>query len=202
MVIYGASGHGKVIAEILEKCGATNIIFVDDFPVGDSFMGYTLLHSSKLLDLDEQEMLVAVGNNNIRQKVVNKFNKDYILAIHPSAQISARAAIGKGTVVMAGAVVNADCQIGEHVILNTNCSVDHDCVLENFVHVSPNVALAGNVFVGEGTQIGIGSSVIQGIRIGKKVTIGAGAVVVRDVPDFAVIMGVPGKVVKFNDIQA
>jgi sugar O-acyltransferase (sialic acid O-acetyltransferase NeuD family) len=202
MVIYGASGHGKVIAEILERCGVTNIIFVDDSPIGDTFMGYTLFHSSKLSDSNEQEMLVAVGNNYVRQKVVNKFDKKYISAIHPSAQISIRSTIGKGTVVMAGAVVNADCQIGKHVILNTNCSVDHDCILGDFVHISPNVALAGNVVVGEGTQIGIGSSVIQGIRIGKNVTIGAGAVVIRDVPDFAVIMGVPGKVIKFNNLLA
>ncbi|MFD2514265.1 acetyltransferase [Pontibacter locisalis] len=198
MIIYGASGHGKVIAEILEKNGFTNIIFVDDKPVGDSFLDYPLHHTSKLPELDDQDLVIAVGNNRTRSKLAQSIDKKFTVAVHPSAQISHRCTPGAGTVIMAGVVVNADSTIGEHVILNTNCSIDHDCVLEDFVHISPNVALAGNVHVGEGTQVGIGSSVIQGVRIGKYATIGAGAAIIEDVPDYAVVVGVPGKVIRYN----
>ena len=95
-------------------------------------------------------------------------------------------------------VVNADVTIGKHCILNSGSIIEHDCVLSDYVHISPNASLAGNVSVGEGTQIGIGASVIQGITIGKWVTIGAGAVIIEDVPDFAVVVGNPGRVIKMN----
>ncbi|WP_439881752.1 acetyltransferase [Pontibacter sp. MBLB2868] len=199
MIIYGASGHGKVIAEILERNGVTDLVFVDDKPGGETFLGYPLHHTSMLPELGDQEVIIAVGNNRTRKKIADSLEKAYRIAMHPSAQISPRCKPGAGTVVMAGVVVNADSRIGEHVILNTNCSIDHDCVLEDYVHISPNVALAGNVTVGEGTQVGIGSSVIQGIKIGNYATIGAGAAIIEDVPDFAVVVGVPGKVIKYTN---
>jgi acetyltransferase EpsM len=99
---------------------------------------------------------------------------------------------------MANVSVNVHTTIGRHVILNTNCCVDHDCVLEDFVHISPHASLAGNVQVGEGTQIGIGASIKQNIRIGKWVMIGAGAVIIRDVPDYSVVVGNPGRIIKTN----
>lgn len=198
MIIYGASGHGKVIAEILEVSGISGLVFVDDKPVGSTFLDYPLYHTRELVQLDSHALIIAVGNNKIRKAIVGRLNADFARAIHPSAQLSKRCQPGAGTVVMAGVAVNAATKVGRHVILNTNCSVDHDCELEDYVHISPGAALAGGVSVGEGTHIGIGASVIQGIRIGKWATIGAGAVVLKDVPDFAVVVGVPGMVIKYN----
>jgi sugar O-acyltransferase (sialic acid O-acetyltransferase NeuD family) len=201
MIIYGASGHGKVIAEILEQNGITDLIFVDDDPVGELFLGYPLYHTSKLDCLKLIEVIIAVGSNRIRRLISEKLAYSFATAIHPSAQISKRSEIGEGTVVMAGVTVNSDAKIGKHIILNTNCSIDHDCILADYVHVSPNAALAGNVTVGESAHIGIGASVIQGIKIGEYATIGAGAAIIEDVPDYAVVVGVPGRIIKYNAFE-
>lgn len=198
MIIYGASGHGKVIAEILESNGISHLCFVDDQPVGELFLDYPLHHTSQLDHLRDNEVVIAIGNNHIRKAVSEKLSFRFTNAIHPVAQLSKRCKIGEGTVVMAGVIVNSESKIGNHVILNTNCSVDHDCAIADYVHISPNAAIAGNVTVGECTHIGIGACVIQGISIGKYATIGAGSVIIEDVPDSAVVVGVPGKIIKYN----
>jgi acetyltransferase EpsM len=102
---------------------------------------------------------------------------------------------------MAGAILNPNVKVGKHCIVNSGAVIEHDCILDNFVHLSPNAALAGNVSIGEGAHIGIGSSIIQGVKIGKWATIGAGTVVLNDVPDYAVIVGNPGKIIKYNSIE-
>lgn len=197
--LYGASGHAKVILEILEAQNFLEIAMFDDnkggallnFPIGGKFI-------AEKLKLDDG-LIIAVGNNQIRKDIAEKYPAiRYVGAIHPSANISPRAILGEGTVVMAGVSINADTQIGNHCIINTNCSVDHDCILDNFVHISPNSALAGNVEVGEGAHIGIGACVVQGIKIGKWSTVGAGAVIIRDVPDYSVVVGNPGRIIKYN----
>ncbi|CAN5790393.1 acetyltransferase [soil metagenome] len=198
MILYGASGHGKVIAEILEANGVTELAFVDDNPHGRFFLDCPLFHASSLDKLPPNQVLIAVGNNSIRKRIASGLNLPFGTAFHPSAQISRRSQLKEGTVVMAGVIVNSGCEIGRHVILNTNCSVDHDGVIADFAHLSPKVALAGDVKVGEGSHLGIGCCVIQGIRIGKWATIGAGAVIIADVPDYAVVVGVPGKIIKYN----
>lgn len=198
MIIYGASGHGKVIAEILEENGITDLTFVDDRPSGNSFLAYPLHPTAALKQLQQHEVVIAVGNNSTRKAISERLTCSFASAKHPAAHISKRSQIGEGTVVMAGVSVNAESNIGKHVILNTNCSIDHDCILADYVHISPNAALAGNVTVGACTHIGIGASVIQGVRIGKYATIGAGTVILEDVPDYAVVVGVPGRIIKYN----
>ncbi|WP_298741170.1 acetyltransferase [uncultured Chitinophaga sp.] len=197
--LYGASGHGKVIAEILEQNGDNIQGIFDDDPAVTGLLDYPALGGFDGAKLSRNaRVIVSIGNNHQRCKVVNQLNVPFATAVHPGASVSKRCTIGEGTVVMAGVSINADVKVGEHVILNTNCSVDHDCELGNFVHVSPNVALAGNVKVGEGTHLGIGACVIQGIIIGKWATIGAGTVVITDVPDNAVIVGNPGRIIKYS----
>jgi sugar O-acyltransferase (sialic acid O-acetyltransferase NeuD family) len=197
--LYGASGHGKVIAEILEQNGDTIQGIFDDDPAVTGLLDYPSLGEFDAAKLSSNErVIISIGNNGNRRKVALRLNVPFATAVHPSASISKRSTVGEGSVVMAGVSINAGVRIGEHVILNTNCSVDHDCELGNFVHVSPNVALAGNVKVGEGTHLGIGSCVIQGIIIGKWATIGAGTVVITDVPDNAVIVGNPGRIIKYS----
>ncbi|HEY0611344.1 MAG TPA: acetyltransferase [Chitinophaga sp.] len=197
--LYGASGHGKVIAEILEQNGDTIQGVFDDDPAVTGLLDYPALGEFDAAKLSgNARMIVSIGNNDNRRKVAQRLNVPFTTAVHPSASVSKRSTIGIGSVVMAGVSVNANVTVVEHVILNTNCSGDHDCELGNFVHVSPNVALAGNVKVGEGTHLGIGSCVIQGIIIGKWATIGAGTVVITDVPDNAVIVGNPGRIIKYS----
>lgn len=197
--LYGASGHGKVIAEMLEQNGDTIQGVFDDDPAVKGLLEYPSLGEFDPSKLSTNGlMIIAVGNNDTRRKLARRFNGPFATVVHPSASVSKRSTIGEGSVIMAGVSVNSNVRVGEHVILNTNCSVDHDCELGDFVHVSPNVALAGNVKIGEGTHLGIGSCVIQGIIIGKWATIGAGTVVITDVPDHAVMVGNPGRIIKYS----
>lgn len=193
MYIFGASGHGKVIAEIAEQSQLKITAFVDQDRSKKRLLEYEVTHEVN----EPGQMFIAIGNNRTRKKIADMYSKATCpLLIHPRSAISSRAVILEGTVIMAGVSINAEVSIGKHCIINTNASVDHDCILEDFVHISPNVALAGDVRVGEGTHIGIGACVIQGITIGKWCTIGAGAVVIQDVPDGATLVGNPGRIIK------
>ncbi|MCF8256973.1 MAG: acetyltransferase [Flavobacteriales bacterium] len=200
MFLYGASGHGKVIEDILSGNGIVTKGFIDDDRLLSRFSDKPVYHSLAESDFNVSvdRLIISVGNNLTRKRLVGQLDVSFGIGIHTSAMLSQSAKVGDGTVVMAHSTVNAGSVVGRHCIINTNASVDHDCVIEDFVHISPNVALAGGVHVGEGTHVGIGACVIQGIRIGKWVIIGAGSVIIQDVPDFAVVVGNPGRVVKFR----
>jgi len=198
MHLYGASGHGKVAAEIAIDNQIDIQAFIDDDPAIKECLGYPVLKS---VPSDIEKIFISIGNNKIRKKVSGLFSQDQFLTLlHPKSIISGSSELGSGTVVMGGATINASCKIGMHCIINTNASVDHDCTLEDFVHISPNAALAGNVSVGEGTHIGIGVSVIPGIKIGKWCIIGAGSVIINDIPDGCTVIGNPGKISKQENL--
>lgn len=195
-VVIGAGGHGKVIIEIIEATGGTVSYVNDADPSLTTVLGYKVSTNEPSA---QQNAVIAVGNNRIRKKIASRLECMFVAAIHPSATLSPRCVIGEGTVVMAGATINADVRLGKHCIVNTNASIDHDCVIGDYAHISPGVSLAGGVQVGEGTQVGIGASVIPGVRIGKWAVIGAGAAIIEDVPDNAIVTGVPGKVLRYNE---
>lgn len=197
-VVIGAGGHGKVIIEIIEAMGGSVGYVNDADPSLTAVLGYEV--STREPSADETAV-IAVGNNRTRKKIAERLSCAFAAAIHPSANLSPRCVIGEGTVVMAGATINADASLGKHCIVNTNAGIDHDCVIGDYAHISPGVSLAGGVQVGEGAQVGIGASVIPGVRIGKWAVIGAGAAVIEDVPDHAVVAGVPAKVLRYNEPQ-
>lgn len=195
MYLFGASGHGKVIKEILKANGVNVQAFVDDNPNVEESSGCPVLHDAKGLS----PMIVSIGDNKIRKMIVNRLKTDnhsirFGLAIHPSAVVSPSAKIGEGTVVMAGAVINADAVIGKHCIVNTGATIDHDCVIEDFCHIAPGVHICGATHIGKCTWVGVGSSVIQCLNIGNNCMIGAGSVVVKDLPDNVTAYGCPAKV--------
>jgi len=161
-------------------------------------MGYNVFGPFDEIRLGDEELIISVGLNHIRKKIVEKLpeNIRYGKAIHPSAIISEYAFLGEGTVVMQGAVIQSGVSIGNHCIINTSASVDHDCIIDDYVHISPNATLCGAVSMGEGSQIGAGAVVIPGIKIGKWSLVAAGAVVVKDVPDHVLVLGNPARVVK------
>lgn len=196
--LFGASGHGKVILDILQSAGQTVDVVYDDYPKQPNLLGVPIVSASGLDLAKIDSLILSIGNNKVRKRLATKLNVTFAKAIHSSAILSKRIAIGDGSVIMAGVKVNPDAVIGKHCILNTGAIVEHDCNIGDFAHLSPGVALAGSVTVGEGTHVGIGSCVIQGITIGKWVTIGAGAVIIKDVPDYAVVVGNPGKIIKYN----
>ena len=201
MIVFGASGHGKVILEILESNNVPGIRVWDDATKPDVWQYPVEQPATASPPHEGEQMVISIGVNATRKKVVARFEGQipFATAIHADALLSKRATVGEGTVVMAGVRVNADVRIGRHCIVNTCASIDHDCVLEDYVHISPNATLSGDVHVGEGTHIGSGASVIQGIRIGKWCTIGAGAAVVRDIPDYATAVGCPAKEIKIKE---
>lgn len=200
MYIFGASGHGKVIASIILAQNEVEISsFLDDNPKHEELFGYQVQTSSVVKNYENIKLIIGVGDNLIRKKISQRLPSDYQIGIHPSAVIAPNCIIGKGTVVMPNVSINPDVTIGKHCIVNTSAVIEHDCILEDFVHVSPNAALAGEVYVAEGTHIGIGACVIQGVKIGKWATIGAGAVIIKDVPDYAVVVGNPGKIIRYHD---
>lgn len=197
LVIIGAGGHGKVIADIALKLGYTNIAFADDNATGNC-MGFPIIcNSTGLEQLDDGKIdfVIAVGNNEIRKKIAEYHGVNWATLIHPSAQIGVNVKIGVGTVVMAGAgaVINVCASIGQHCIINSGAVVEHDNILADYVHISPNAALGGTVHVGECTHIGIGATVKNNINICENCKIGAGAVVVKDITKSGVYTGIPAK---------
>ena len=194
--IFGASGHGKVVADCLQSMQHVIVGIIDDAPKPSHWEGIPILSSTEIQLLPKSSfLLLAVGNNTTRKAIALRYS-DWVYgqAIHRSAQVVPSVRMGEGTVVFAQAVIHADARVGKHVIINTGAIVEHDCVLDDYVHVSPNAVLAGNVSVGEGTHIGASAVVIPGISIGKWCTIGAGTVVIRDVPDGVTVVGNPGRI--------
>lgn len=190
MYLYGAGGHAKVIIDILRSQNIAVAGLVDDNPAIDRLQGLPILREVPT----DASVIVSIGLNHVRKRVVEKLRCTFGTAIHAHAVVSDTARLGEGSVVMAGAIINADARIGKHCIVNTGASVDHECTIADFVHLSPRATLCGNVSVGEGTWVGAGATVIPGVKIGRWCLIGAGAVVVRDLPDHSVAYGNPCRI--------
>lgn len=197
LLIIGASGHGKVVADIAIKMNRwKTIAFLDDNETIKTCMGLEIVGKTNdsFKYKDEADFFIAIGNNMIRERIQKKLEQDglsVVVLIHPNAVIGADVEIDKGTVIMAGAVINSSTKIEKGCIINTSSSIDHDNFIENYVHISPGVNLAGTVKVGRRTWIGIGSSVSNNISITENCKIGAGAVVVRDINEPGTYVGVP-----------
>ena len=197
LIIIGAGGHGRVVADIARLNGYNDIRFLDDSDISvsggyhvvgkvDEYVKYT----------DNSDFIVAIGNNKVRRNIletVQKNGANIVTLIHPAAVIAENVNIGKGSVVMSGAVVNCGTVIGVGVIINTCSSVDHDCIVEDYVHISVGSHLAGTVKIGECTMIGAGATVINNISICENCVIGAGAVVVKNIKEKGTYVGVPAK---------
>lgn len=190
VVIIGAGGHGRVVADIVRANNDIVVGFLDDAPYED-ILG-PVSDMDKYLDF---QFVVAIGNSAIREKFSN-FDCKYYTAIHPSAIISPSVKIGEGTVVMPNAVINADAVIGKQCIINTASVIEHDNHIGDFAHVSVGAKLGGTVNIGKHTWIGIGSTVSNNITICDNCMIGAGAVVLKDINKSGTYVGVPARRIK------
>lgn len=198
LIIIGAGGHGKVIADNALRNGYENICFIDDHLKGN-VIGFPVIGTSEdieCLNDGKTDFIIGIGNNAIRKSIAEKYNVNWVSIVHPSAQIAFDVKIGKGTVVMPNAVINVSSTVGEHCIINTGAIVEHDNVIKNYVHISPGAALGGTVQVGEETHIGIGATVKNNIEICPNCTIGAGAVVVKAIVEKGIYVGVPTRRIK------
>lgn len=203
VVIIGAGGHAKVIADIIEKSGDEIAGFLDD----NKKKGTTIIKEYKVLgDFNNRfplaiansdyEFIIAIGDNKKREEISHSPNLKFYTAIHPSAQIGLDAEIQEGTVIMANACINSSAKIGKHCIINTGAIIEHDNIIEDFVHISPNVALGGTVKIGKNSHVGIGSIIKNNITICENCKIGAGAVVVKDIKEEGTYVGVPARKIK------
>lgn len=204
VLVFGASGHGKVVADIVTAAGHQLAGFVDDDPVRRQAGLWEL----PVLGWDEVQaqaqarggeppaFALGIGDNRAREKVFDRIlaaGFEILTVVHPGAVVATRARLGEGTVVMALAAVNPDAEVGPGVILNTGCVVEHDCRVGPFAHLSPNVALGGGVEIGAGVHLGLGAVVLPLVKVGAQARAGAGAVVTRDVPPGITVVGMPAK---------
>ncbi len=200
LIIIGASGHGKVIADIAVHCGYSDIAFLDDNEYAEECMGYPVVGATKTAGAyPDAEFIVAIGNPDIRKKIQEQLQNTglrVISLIHPKAVVADHVEIGKGTVIMAGAIINSDSRIGDSCIINTGATVDHDNIIDDYVHVSVGSHLAGTVKIGKGTWIGAGAVVSNNISICDNCMIGAGAVVIKNIEQSGTYVGIPAKLRK------
>ena len=186
LIIIGASGHGKVVADAANR----KYVFVDKEPNEQE----KIFSMEDLLPLQEEEdeVIVGIGDNKTRLSVLEGLH-NIATVVHKDATVSFSATLGEGTVVFARAVVNPNTSVGRGCIINTAATVDHDCILEDGVHISPGAHVGGGVTIGTCSWIGIGASVKHGVTIGNNVIVGASAAVVCDIPDGVTVVGVPAK---------
>jgi len=203
LLILGAGGHAKVMAEAAEAEGVwQHIALLDDrHALLDGTLRWPVLaeieQAGRFLS-EYSHATVAVGDSRRRLEWLDMLAGFGFLIptlIHPAAWVSTSASLAEGCVVMANATVQADAHLGRGCIVNTGASIDHDCSIGEGVHICPGASLGGEVVVGNGSWLGIGCSVIQGVRIGDHVTVGAGAAVISDIGDGLTVVGVPARAI-------
>ena len=195
LVIIGASGHGKVIADIAVKNGYEEIVFLDDDECIKECAGFPVIGKTSEARNIDGDKIVAIGNAKIRERIQSEL-ENVVTLIHPAAVISRRVTIGTGSVVMAGAVINSDVVIGRGCIINTGTSVDHDCKIEDFAHISVGAHVAGTCCISRRTWIGAGATVSNNVNICGDCMIGAGAVVIKDIDKPGTYVGSPARKIK------
>lgn len=196
IAIIGASGHGKVVADIASLNGYNDIVFLDDDETITSCGDYFVVGNSKDAVSIGCDVFVAIGNEKVRKRILNELiNKSVSIPtlVHPNAVVAEHVALGVGTVIMAGAVINPYSYIGNGAIINTCASIDHDCRIGDYVHVAVGAHVCGTVIIGDMSWIGAGSTVINNINICPNVVIGAGAVVVDSIQEAGIYLGMPAR---------
>lgn len=198
LVIIGAGGHAKVVADTAMMAGWDVVGFLDDRPDAQLLNLPHLGVIADLLLLENTKAVIAIGQNQARKQIFEELTNcsDWATIIHPKAVVSSLAKIQAGTVVFAGSVIQADTSIGKHCIINTLASVDHDCHIDDYCHIAPNATLAGSVTLETGVFVGAGSVITPGRKIGEWSTLGAGAVLVNSLKSNGVFVGVPAKQLK------
>lgn len=194
LAIYGAGGHGRVVADAAAAAGLTVLGFLDDHPSPAE-------SPVRLLDPDDPRLAaavfhVAIGDNRSRQRVANRLleqGRTLATVIHPDATLSPEAILGRGVYVGPQAVVGPGVNVGDLSLINSAAVVEHDCLLAQAVHAAPGSLLAGGVHVGEATLVGLGAKILPGIHVGRRCIVGAGAVVTRHAGDGLRLVGIPAR---------
>lgn len=194
VIVIGAGGHARVIADIIQQSGDVVLGFLDDNVKG-AVMGLPVLGiiADALNYENKAVFVIGIGDNRTRKLIAEQYHLNWYTAIHPAAVIASDVLIKEGTVLMAGAIINTGTHIGKHCIVNTGAVVEHDNELADFVHISPHATLCGTVSVGEFTHIGAGATVINNLSVAHDSIAGAGSVVVNDIKEPGTYVGVPAR---------
>jgi sugar O-acyltransferase (sialic acid O-acetyltransferase NeuD family) len=211
IVIIGAGRFGAETLELgrqIERAsGDIEIVgFLDDGSKEKEVLGCPVfggMESAKKLleDMPAIEAVVAIGDTRSKQEVVGRYESlgmSFANLIHPQAIVPESVEIGSGCIITAGCILTVDIKIGDHVILNLGSTIGHDAVIGQFSTLNPQVAVNGRDVIGEGVYIGTGAKLIHEIRIGDWSVIGAGAVVVSDIPENVLAVGIPAKPIKVS----
>ena len=204
VVIIGNGGHAKVIKDIISRKKGIVLYAMLDDSITHKYESDNIIYDSlnNLNDYLHAKLIIAIGNNKVREKIVKRFNLhdyNFLSIIDGSAIISLSAKIAVGTVVMPNAIINSNAIIGKHSIINSGAIVEHDNEIGDYTHISPGAVLSGTVTVGEFTHIGSGSVVIPNINIGARCIIGAGSVVIKDIESNVTAVGNPARIIKRSE---
>lgn len=201
IILFGAGGHARVVADIAECLDIRVVAMVSESP--SNVRGRRVVSSVEQARAEHPDAawVVAIGDNFARRSVflrlAQRFGmQSFATLIHPKAAVAADARLGAGTVVMAGAVINPGTRVGDHCIVNTGANIDHDCDVHDFASLAPGVVTGGNVRIGTAAAVSIGATVRHGVNIGEYTVVGAGAVVLGDLPPRCIAYGVPCRVVR------
>lgn len=201
LYVIGAGGHGKVVISTLLECGITvdGILDDDSNKIGEAILGapVTGTINSFIAKKETARVIFGIGENKTRKEITQRLSDapvQWITAVHPKAWVHRSVAIGKGTVIFAGAVIQPDTSLGEHCIVNTGALIDHDCIIADYCHIAPGCRITGGVKVGEGAFLGAGTTVIPGKTIGAWSIAGAGSTIITDLPPGVTAVGTPAKI--------
>jgi len=206
VILIGYSGHAYVVYDIFRSKGIEIIGYCEKEekqfnPFNLDYLGQET-SSESLKMLQQQDYFIAIGDNHIRQKIYQNLIAQNIQppsqAIHFNTSISDSAETNSGAMIAANVTINALAKIGTGTICNTACVIEHECQIGDFAHIAPGAVLAGNVTIGNASFIGANAVVKQGVTIGENVTVGAGSVILKNIPDNAIVVGNPGKIIKYN----
>lgn len=204
VILIGNGGHAKVIRDMIERHPEFDLYAILDGQIRDKFIEKGIIFDS--LDCINQykhtKFIIAIGNNLVREKIVNQYNlvdSDFATIVDPASAVSKFARVSIGTVVMPNAVVNSHAIIGRHSIINTGAIIEHDNILGDYTHISPGAVLSGTVTVGDYTHVGSGSVVIPNINIGARCIIGAGSVIIKDIESNVTVVGNPARIIKRSE---
>ena len=208
IVLLGAGGHGRVLLDILLQQSYEVLAIADPaFKKIQSLTNIPLIDDQAVVKYSPDEVLLvnglgSVGDTGKRQHLYEYFKTrgyKFATVTHASAVISPRTELGEGVQVMAGAIVQTSVNIASNSIINTKATVEHDCTVGAHVHIASGAILCGGIQIGDGAHIGAGATIIQGLSIGKRSIVGAGAVVIKDMPEAAVVVGVPARIIKYRE---
>ncbi|CAM5765990.1 carbonic anhydrase [Labrys miyagiensis] len=206
-ILWGGTGHSRVLRELMASLGISILAIVDNRAVNAPFPGPAMLlgldglkawmgHYPKPTETLSYALAIGGGYGRDRMAIARELDAlglRHLSLVHPTAIVAPDASLGKGSQVLLGATVATHARIGACSIVNTRASVDHDCIVGDGVHIGPGATLCGQIEIGHGCFVGAGATILPHLKIGDDAVIGAGAVVTKNIAPGETVVGTPAK---------